>query len=132
MMKISANDKIYYVQQYLNGNMSQRSIAATAGVALSSVQQWIRNYESMGTDAFQSNGYKHYLKTLKENAIKDYLAGLGSQDDICKKYGILSKSKLQKWIKMYNNHEELKSPGTGVKESWIEEGQLHLMKEFQL
>lgn len=115
MMKILANDKIYYVQQYLNGNMSQRSIADATGVALSSVQQWIRNYESMGTDAFRSNGYKHYSKTLKESAVKDYLAGLGSQDDICKKYQILSKSKLQKWIKMYNNHEELKSSGTGGK-----------------
>ena len=32
---------------------------------------------------------------------------------ICKKYGIRSKSKLQKWIKKYNGHEELKSSGTG-------------------
>jgi transposase len=52
-----------------------------------------------------------YSKTLNESAVKDYLAGLGSQDDITK-YQILSKSKLQKWIKMYNNHEELKSSGT--------------------
>ena len=43
----------------------------------------------------------------------DYLSGQGSQDDICKKYGIRSKSKLQKWIKQYNSHEELKSSGTG-------------------
>jgi transposase len=83
-MKISGSNKIYYVQQYLNGKMSQHSIAAKTGVALSSVQQWIRNYESMGTDAFQSNVYKHYSTILKVNAIKDYLAGLGSQDDICK------------------------------------------------
>ena len=43
----------------------------------------------------------------------DYLSGQGSQNDICKKYGIRSKSKLQKWIKQYNGHEELKSSGTG-------------------
>lgn len=115
MMKISGSDKIYYVQKYLNGNMSQRSIAGTTGVALSSVQQWIRNYKSMGTDAFRSNGYKHYSKILKVSAINDYLTGLGSQDDIYKKYQILSKARLQKWIKMYNNHEELKSSGTGGK-----------------
>lgn len=42
----------------------------------------------------------------------DYLAGCGSQDDICKKYGIRSKSKLQNWIKKYDCHEELKSSGT--------------------
>ena len=42
-----------------------------------------------------------------------YLSGDGSQTDICKKYGIRSKSKLQKWIKKYNGHEELKASGTG-------------------
>lgn len=29
-------------------------------------------------------------------------------DDICKKYGICPRLKLQLWIKKYNNHEELK------------------------
>jgi transposase len=65
MMKISANDKIYHVQQYLNGNMSEHSIAVTKGVALSSVQQWIINYESIGIDAFRSNGYKYLFKDFK-------------------------------------------------------------------
>lgn len=45
--------------------------------------------------------------------MQDYLAGYGSQDDICKKYGIRSKSKLQKWIKQYNDYEVFKSYGTG-------------------
>ena len=51
----------------------------------------------------------------KQQAVLDYLAGYGSQDDICKKYGIRSKAKLQIWIKKYNGHEELKSSGTGGK-----------------
>ena len=50
---------------------------------------------------------------MKQQAVVDYLAGYGSQDDICKKYGIRSKAKLQIWIKKYNGHEELKSSGTG-------------------
>ena len=50
---------------------------------------------------------------MKQQAVLDYLAGYGSQDDICKKYGIRSKGKLQTWIKKYNGHEELKSSGTG-------------------
>ncbi|MFR4684921.1 MAG: helix-turn-helix domain-containing protein [Anaerobutyricum hallii] len=36
---------------------------------------------------------------MKQQAVLDYLAGYGSQDDICKKYGIRSKGKLQSWIK---------------------------------
>ena len=61
----------------------------------------------------QLKGNKKYSKELKQQAVLDYLAGCGSQDDICKKYGIRSKGKLQTWIKKYNGHEELKSSGTG-------------------
>ena len=111
--KISTEDKIYAVNLYLDGNESQHRIAAMFDVSIASVQQWIRNYESMGADAFTLKGHKKYSKELKQQAVLDYLAGRGSQDDICKKYGIRSKAKLQIWIKKYNGHEELKSSGTG-------------------
>lgn len=111
--KISAEDKIYAVNLYLDGKESQHQIASMFNVSLASVQQWIRNYESMGADAFTIKGNKRYSKELKLQAVLDYLAGLGSQDDICKKYGIRSKSKLQIWIMRYNGHEELKVSRTG-------------------
>lgn len=50
---------------------------------------------------------------MKQQAVLDCSAGRGSQDDICKKYRIRSKAKLQIWIKKHNGHEELKSSGTG-------------------
>lgn len=112
-IKISVKDKIYAVNLYLDKKESQHRIASMFDVSLASVQQWIRNYESMGKDAFALNGYKRYSKELKQQAVSDYLAGYGSQDIICKKYGIRSKSKLQNWIKKYNGHEELKASGTG-------------------
>ncbi len=111
--KVFANDKLYAVKLYFDGKKSQRQIATAYGVKPSSVQQWIRNYESLGADAFIQKEYKKYSKKLKLQAVLDYLAGRGSQDDICKKYGIRSKSKLQKWIKVYNGHGELKSSCTG-------------------
>ena len=111
--KVSVKDKLYSVKLYLDGKKSQHQIADVYGVKLSSVQQWIRNYESLGANAFTQKEYRKYSKELKEQAVLDYLAGQGSQDDICKKYGIRSKSKLQKWIKVYNGHGELKSSGTG-------------------
>lgn len=111
--KVSVEDKIYAVSLYLDGKESQRRIASVFDVSMASVQQWIRNYESMGADAFTLKGNKKYSKELKQQAVSDYLAGRGSQNDICKKYGIRSKSKLQNWIKKYNGHEELKSSGTG-------------------
>ena len=111
--KVSVEDKIYAVNLYLNGKESQRRIASMFDVSIASVQQWIRNYESMGADAFTFKNNKKYSKELKQQAVSDYLAGRGSQDDICKKYGIRSKAKLQTWIKKYNGYEELKSSGIG-------------------
>ena len=111
--KISADDKIYAVNLYLDGKESQYRIASMFEVSLAAVQQWIRNYESMGTEVFTLNKRKKYSKELKQQAVLDYLTGCGSQDDICKKYGIRSRSKLQIWIKKYNGHEELKASGTG-------------------
>ena len=110
---ISAEDKIYAVNLYLNGHQSLRKIATLFGVKLSSASQWVRNYESMGAEAFMLKHNKKYPKELKQQAVLDYLNGLGSQDDICKKYGIRSRSKLQIWIKKYNGHEEFKTSGTG-------------------
>lgn len=95
------------------GNVSQHQLAERLEVSLATVQQWIRNYESMGEDAFLMKHYKRYSKELKLQAVQEYLAGYGSQGDICKKYGIRSKSKLQKWIKQYNGYEVFKSYGTG-------------------
>lgn len=110
---ISAQDKINAVKRYLNGLTSQRILANEFSISQASIQQWITNYESMGEDAFLMKSYKHYSAELKRKAVLDYLSGKGLQTDICKKYGIRSKSKLQKWIKKYNGHEELKSSGTG-------------------
>jgi len=47
----------------------QRCIAAMFDVSLPSVQQWIRNYESMGADAFTLKGNKKYSKELKQQAV---------------------------------------------------------------
>ena len=110
---ISAKDKISAVLLYFEGNISQHQLAEQLEVSLATVQQWIRNYESMSEDAFLMQHYKQYPKELKLQAVQDYLAGCGSQDDICKKYRIRSKSKLQKWIKQYNGYEIFKAHGTG-------------------
>ena len=111
--KISAQEKISAVKRYLDGLVSQNQLANEFQISLASVQQWIFNYESMGEDVFLMKRNKHYSAQHKMEAVQDYLTGKGSQVDICKKYGIRSKSKLQKWIKQYNGHEELKASGTG-------------------
>ncbi len=110
---ITPDEKIIAVRKFLNGEDSQRNIARQLGVSLQSLQQWIRNYQSIGIEAFTIIGNKKYSSELKLSAVHDYLAGIGSQDDICAKYKIRSKGKLQEWIKQYNSHEEFKISRTG-------------------
>lgn len=110
---IRPDEKVLAVQKYLEGKISQGGIARQFNVSKTSVQQWIFNYQSMGSDIFFQKKSKHYSKGLKENAVLDYLSGKGSQEEICRRYGIRAKSKLQKWIQVYNGHGELKPSGTG-------------------
>ena len=111
--EISAQDKIDAVIQYREGKISQNKLAEQFGVALRTVQQWIRNYESMGEEVFFMKQYKRYSKELKLQAVQEYLDGKGSLDDICKKYQNRTISKLGEWIKKYNSCKELKASGTG-------------------
>ncbi|WP_051656565.1 helix-turn-helix domain-containing protein [Butyrivibrio sp. AE3004] len=67
----------------------------------------------MAPTSFYQRKYKKYSKELKEKAVLEYINGEGSLLSICQKYGIRAKSKLQNWIKKYNDHEELKASETG-------------------
>lgn len=49
---ISPEDKILAVQKYLDGKISQGEIARQFQVSKTSVQQWIFNYQSMGSEIF--------------------------------------------------------------------------------
>jgi transposase-like protein len=111
--KHDASEKINAVKKYKAGESSQKEIAEKMGITKTSFQQWVRNYESMGEAAFLARGNKKYTPELKTMAVKEYLAGKGSQSEICKKYGIRSKLKLQKWIKQYNGYEDFKQPNSG-------------------
>jgi transposase-like protein len=111
--KIESEEKLITVHLILAGKESQRGAAVRLGVSVASIQQWLCIYKSEGEEAFIVKKPKHYSKDLKENAVLDYLNGKGSLQAICQRYGIRAKSKLQKWIKQYNGHKELKASGTG-------------------
>lgn len=101
------------VQEYLDGKSSQIAIANRLGIHCETFRQWVKNYQSMGTDAFGAHKNKRYSKETKEQAVLDYFSGRGSIMDLCEKYKIKSTSQLKSWIKKYNGHEELKASGTG-------------------
>ena len=114
MSKISIEEIIAAVTRYLEGKTSQPGEAQRLGVSLQTFQDWIRRYETFGTEGFQYKGYRKYSCEVKEAAVKDYLNGEGSHSTICKKYGISSRTQLRNWINVYNSHRELRpSRGRG-------------------
>ena len=69
----------------------------------------------------KSHKNKVYSAELKRQAVQDYLAGKGSQREICRKYEISGHRRLQEWIICYNGHKEFKRPSA-------ERGALYMTK----
>ena len=111
--KISKEDKVAIVKRCLSGEFGVCEAGRQIGVNQQCVREWINRYEAEGEEGLSTaQGWRKYPKELKEAAVKDYLSGKGSMEDICKKYKIRSTHPLQNWIKVYNGHKEL-SNSTG-------------------
>ena len=112
--KVSYENKLKAVLEYLDGNTTQTDTAKKYNVSVASFQTWIRKYKSEGEDGLKpSDTCKKYNKETKYSAVLDYLNGVASQEEICKKYRISSKTQLQRWILWYNGHKELKDTRSG-------------------
>ncbi len=107
--KLPPEEKIAAVKLYLNGKGSIHQIARMYGVGKPAVRKWVRNYESVGVEAFNTKKNKKYSAEVKQEAVREYLSGRGSLPAVCKKYGIRSGSVLGDWIKVYSRHGTLKS-----------------------
>lgn len=109
--KYTIEQKIEAVLDYKNGKRGTCQICKDLGLNQSGVAlyKWIHIYEDFGEVGFlpkQKN--KSYSKEMKEEAVKEYLAGKGSFIDIARKYEICSASVLEQWVSKYNGYEKLK------------------------
>ncbi len=111
---VTTKEQVNAIKEYIEGQISQRQQAERLGVSIQTFQDWIRKYETFGSEYFCKTKHREYSVELKAAAVNDYLNGMGSHALICKKYGIASRTQLQNWIKMYNSHRELRpSRGQG-------------------
>lgn len=127
---ISYNKKVEAVEKYKRGEGSQESIAREYGVAASSLEQWIANYEAMGPSGLapqQTNN--RYSVELKTAAVEAYLRGEGSQLKICKRYRIRSKTQLRHWIMDYNGHKDLRATGGRGRGIYMTKGRSTTLEE---
>ena len=112
MSRISVEEIIAAVKRCISGESSYTEEMKLLGVPGQTLQDWVRKYETFGIDGFLARENEKYTKEIKENAVKAYLNGEGSQAYICKKFRIKDRKTLRIWIKVYNSHRELR-PSSG-------------------
>mgnify|MGYP003587054308 CR=1 FL=1 len=127
---IDFDKKLEAVEKYKRGEASQDSIAHEYGVTPTSLQQWIANYESMGSSGLAAvHSNTKYSREVKIAAVEAYLRGEASQVEICKRYTIRSKTQLQDWIALYNGHKEIRSTGGQGSEIYMTKGRSTTLDE---
>ena len=101
--KVSTEEKIRVVSEYISGRVSLRYGAEQLGVDVKTISDWVHLYNIGGLEALHPPEHlTEYSPEQKLQAVKDYLAGKGSQRDICKKYQIKNPIQLRAWLKVYN------------------------------
>ena len=107
--KIDGSKKYETVRRIKAGEIRIRHAAEILEVHPSSVQAWVRLYETEGITGFSQQKNRVYSEALKVHAVQDYLSGKGSMAAICKKYEIRACKQLRNWIKVYNTHGDFNS-----------------------
>ena len=107
--KITDEERMSAVQEYINGEGSYCSIARKYGIAYERFRQLVIRAQAEGIESIKiSQTNKKYPAEIKIAAVKEYLEGKGSQVEICKKYNITADSILIQWIKCYNSGKDFK------------------------
>ena len=103
--QISIEEKIKAIQGYLRGEVGYSDSVERGGCSEKTFRWWVRRYQAEGVEAFLPHEQnRHYAPELKLQAVRDYLAGKGSQEEIAQKYHLCSSKQLRNWIKVYNTH----------------------------
>ena len=112
--KIKAEEKIHIAKACVCGKISANAAAEQLGVHQSVVDDWVRLYQTEGTEPFlPRKENKRYDPVIKEAAVRDYLSGRGSLREICRIYKIRNQIQLRTWIKVYNGHKDFKKQTGG-------------------
>ncbi|WP_370568613.1 MULTISPECIES: IS3 family transposase [unclassified Fictibacillus] len=113
-MGYSKEFKYTVLSTYKEGEFTIKEHCKKFEIAKTSLKKWIEQFERYGMEGLRSSSpWKSYSKELKVRAVRDYLSGQYSQNELIRMYGISSRSVLQEWIKTYNSYRELKGTSMG-------------------
>ena len=106
-LSFSAEEKRSIVETYLQGKTSQQDLAERYGTGKSTIQNWLRLYQTFGLEGLSRQKHTtRYSPELKLSVVKAYLSGQGSLRELCRRYSIRSDRQLLDWIRKYNEHQE--------------------------
>lgn len=108
----TVEEKIKACTDYLSGLKLASQIAIELNMGKHGrgvVRDWAKKYKAYGASVFiNKTRNNYYSQEFKERVVKEYLNGTSSPNELIIKYNIPSRTTLVRWIKMYNNHIELK------------------------
>ena len=129
MQKYSSKERIEVIDCFKR-QMSENQISIATGIPRSTVRLWCKNYESLGETIFkEKKEYRKWSKETKTLAVKEYLEGHGSLEQICQKYKISTNTIFRKWIKWYNGHREYKERSSVKGEIYMTKGRRTTQEE---
>ncbi|PFJ51504.1 helix-turn-helix domain-containing protein [Bacillus thuringiensis] len=106
--------KLELLLAYRKGNYTTKEFCKKYQVTQYSFKEWMKRFEQYGIECLpKSPSWKRYSKEVKETAVMEYLSGKHSQYEIIRRHEISSRAVLQRWVKHYNSHRELKDMSKG-------------------
>ena len=128
--KLTDEQRIRAVKEYLKGEGSYESIAKKNGIAIITFRNYVRRAKAEGIDKLcNSRKNKKYSKATKLAAVDEYLAGKGSLTKICTTYKISDTKTLRAWIKCYNSGKELKERSSSERGVTMKKGRKTTLEE---
>ena len=96
----SVSEKLEIVLLHLEEGKSLSWLTRNQGISKDTLSNWVRKYKEAGVEGLEeSRQWKKYSKELKEQAVSDYLNGLGSLKNLTKNMEFLTPYVLRLWIK---------------------------------
>ena len=107
--KLTDEERIAAVQEYLDGKGSYEGIAKKYGIVPETLRRKVIYAKTNGIESIRSSHTnKRYSAETKLKAVTEYLRGKESQVEICRRYHISDTKVFRRWISCYNSGKDFK------------------------
>lgn len=107
--KLTDEERIAAVKEYLDGKGSYEGIATKYGITLETLRRKVIYAKTNGIESIRNrHTNKRYSAETKQKAVTEYLNSKVSQVEICRKYYISDTKVFRRWISWYNSGRDFK------------------------